>query len=513
MPLGFQWKLGDYVGGAYAVHQAYKPYLVVTTPGHDQQAVGEFLIQPGDTSDLVVSGLGFTPTVVMLVSYRPRLANGETDVRFGDRGGGMTFGAAGLSSASDPWDDTTAYVIGDMVTHEGAQYVATANNTNSEPPSANWDTVAPIQFTGSTKIRHAFDSPWVTWSEDACFKVSHRLIGDIILTLSLVSLDVGGFTLSQDLNTYDQTDYVAWLAIGGNTSVGVMSAGDTSLTGFNGTPTGATFLSVKNRTSDGLYRFDYWDHMCGFASPGSQAVVWGGRQPTAWDWTTERWEDDAAILLCQPASGSSFAGTSVLARGEVTDWDPGGINISWPIFNNEPYRIGYILFGKAEAGVIETNVETQPGGTQTDPSGSDSNFVQTNIIPDLVLMTGTNYTFNTSNADAFDSPRSPGAFQFGGSGGLGWHAAPFSDLGYDAYGVHTFGNAVAERGHYANSGTQYTRRYIMAGQGANSNPPAYHQHSINIIPSSVIVGLNYRYGERHAQVKRYLINPSDQYVP
>ncbi len=49
----------------------------------------------------------------------------------------------------------------------------------------------------------------------------------------------------------------------------------------------------------------------------------------------------------------------------------------------------------------------------------------------------------------------------------------------------------------------------MKAAGANSNPPAQHQHGINILPNPVIVGTNYRYAERHAHVKRLHVNVSD----
>lgn len=50
-------------------------------------------------------------------------------------------GAKGVNWLGD-WDSGTAYVIGDAVHNDGAAYIATANNTNSEPPSANWNILA-----------------------------------------------------------------------------------------------------------------------------------------------------------------------------------------------------------------------------------------------------------------------------------------------------------------------------------------------------------------------------------
>ena len=46
------------------------------------------------------------------------------------------------------WSNATAYVIGDAVSFGGSSYIAVANNTNSQPPSANWNTLAAKGDTG-----------------------------------------------------------------------------------------------------------------------------------------------------------------------------------------------------------------------------------------------------------------------------------------------------------------------------------------------------------------------------
>lgn len=59
-------------------------------------------------------------------------------------------GAAGPAGAAGEkglnwqgtWDSATAYVIDDAVVRNGTSYIAIANNTNSEPPSSNWETLA-----------------------------------------------------------------------------------------------------------------------------------------------------------------------------------------------------------------------------------------------------------------------------------------------------------------------------------------------------------------------------------
>lgn len=556
----FKWVMGDYVGGQKAVHQAYKPWMALDP---EEWATGEVLIQPRDTADLVFT-TGFEPDVVFLISYRPRNAGGKNDAAFGARGGGMTYGAGGRACPG-----------------------------------------GLAQFTGSTRIRHAFEQRYSFWREDAILSVVHKhALGDTtadpgeeILRLVLDSLDPTGFTLQQVINLYDQTDYVAWLAMKGRFHVGTMSTGDSQLYGVPGTATGAVFLSTKHTPAQiGGCRINRWDHSQGFATAiGNQAAIWGGMRDANWDRTTERWADSHSILICDAQLGTAFVGAKVLTEGRIWNWfgdshtvtitrsgstatvtdtghgwatgqcievagadqgpyngvhvitvtdantyeytvtgspatpatgtitaTVGGVDISYDTLDSSgdggsgagsAFRVGYVLTAEeCDSGVLETNWETRPGGTENDPPGSGVNRVDTLVRPRVVLMQATNYNFDTSDVDAFDWPRLPDQFWSGGSGGLGWHVYDFDDPG-TAYGVHTYGNGIAELGRYANSGTQYMRNYILAGQGANSNPPAYHQHSVNIIPSPKIVGLNYRYGERHAHVKRFHTNVSDLYVP
>lgn len=508
---GFRWKLGDYVGGAQYTHQSYKPYLVLNFDDDDEAgwATGEHLVQPGDTSDIVISGLGFRPTLLVLIGYRPRDANGGRDDSFGQRTGGMTFGVAGHASVGPAWDAGTAYSPGDVVRHEGARYVATSPSTGSEPPSANWSFLAVTEFTGSSRIRTAFEPKYSYWNEDCCFRVVHDFGATEVLKLN-AAFDADGFTLSVPVNLYDDPDYVAWLAMSGDFVTGVMTTGDTSLP-YDGEATGAMFLSTKHAPGE-TFRTSKWDHMTGFASvSGAQAAIWGGGRNDNWDWTTERWEDDRAIVLADSADGSFFAGVNYRVGGRVTGWS-GGVQLDWPVFDNSEYRVGYVIAGNgvaADMGILETNWDRRQGGPLNDFPDEDANWQPTAIRPDVILMAATNYNFVTGNLDAFDNPRSPGEWWKGGSGGLGWHAAPFSDAGNDAYGVHTFGNSVAELGRYANSGTQYLRRYILAGQGANSQPPAYHQHSVNVIPNPRIVGMNWREADRRGHNIRGLQNVSD----
>jgi hypothetical protein len=94
MANGFKWKLCNYVGGNTAVKPSYKQYTLYNP---DDWAAGEFTVQPRDTSSIQVV-CGFRPSVVFLTCFRPRNANNEDDTNFGARGGGMTFGVAGLTT-------------------------------------------------------------------------------------------------------------------------------------------------------------------------------------------------------------------------------------------------------------------------------------------------------------------------------------------------------------------------------------------------------------------------------
>lgn len=67
-------------------------------------------------------------------------------------------GATGATGAKGPkgltwrgaWSSSTAYVVDDAVSSNGSSYIAVANNTNSQPPSANWNVLASKGDTGAT---------------------------------------------------------------------------------------------------------------------------------------------------------------------------------------------------------------------------------------------------------------------------------------------------------------------------------------------------------------------------
>lgn len=72
----------------------------------------------------------------------PPSANWSTLASKGDAGySGLNWTGA--------WNSGTAYVINDGVIYNGTSYIAIANNTNSAPPSANWNTLASKGTDGS----------------------------------------------------------------------------------------------------------------------------------------------------------------------------------------------------------------------------------------------------------------------------------------------------------------------------------------------------------------------------
>ena len=506
MPNGFRWKLCNYVGGNTAVKPSYKPYTVYTTTDF---ASGEITVQPRSLSDITISGLNFRPSVVFFVCFRPKFANFQDDANFGNRGGGMTFGVAGNSENGPEWENDENYSTGDIVRHEGAVYIANNANLNSEPPSGNWDLTGIAQFSGSSRYQQGFDINIGTtsWREDRCISVlwnnngTGSGTGFPAFQASMATFSADGFTLDVDVNLYDQTDNIMWLAMGGNFQVGFMESGDTEISTYVGTPRTAVFFSMK-QVAGATYRTDRWDNMLGMASPEGNFGLWSGAKPVAWNFTTERWHDADCFLMCAAASTSNFVGASVEQVGRVTDWHPGGVDIQWSVFDNIPYRIGYVLCDEGSTGYLETNWNLRPEAV-------GENFEPTAVSPKVILMTGTNYTFNQSSSNPLVNPRSPNAFQFGGGFRLGWHLYPYDEFVTDARGFSTYANSRQEIGHYSNSATQAQRNCLSAGAGTNSNPPAAHQHGVNVIPSPVIVGINYRYAERHGHVKRIHVNPSD----
>lgn len=553
----FKWRLCSYVGGDYAVHPHYKSYLILM-PTNGKWIGGDIEVQPRDTSTISVD-CGFQPNLLILVSYRPKYANGSWDSSFGLRGGGMTFGVAG--------DDA--------------------------------------QFTGSTRIKQGFDLHIGAkrWREDVCFNVIHGGISGQVPyntedywpgfpdwdTYTLEhTFTPTGFDLAQTLNLYDETDVLYWIAMQGNFSVGALDSGTTRVSGIPFKPEGAAFFSVKTtgdeteppgytyagRPEIDPWHVGYWDMMRGYASVDDQVCTWGGARPTSWNWTTEYFSDRSAIILPTAANNSNLVGTSLDQEGRVTDWwedtdtvtitrsgstatvthtahgfitgqqvkiagadqsayngiqtitvtdanhytytvtgspatpatgtitaTVGGIDLQWDAYDNIPYRVGYIMGESAEAGWFEANFEKRPGGSQADPDGNNTELTRLN--PRVILMTSTQYNFDYTEHDPLAVPRNINDFDKSGSGGFGFHWFLVTDV--PARAVMTTANAVAELGHYSNSSTSLEDNCICRA-GA---PIAYPQHGIDILPNPRWVALNHRDATRHKSATRALINQSD----
>lgn len=549
----FKWRLCSYVGGDYAIHPHYKSYLILM-PENNQWTGGTITIQPRDTSTISVA-CGFQPNLLIMVSYRPKYANGSWDSSFGLRGGGMTFGVAG--------DDA--------------------------------------QFTGSTRFQQGYDIHMglKRWREDVCFNVAHGGTGypgyanaagwpgyPDFDTLTLEhTFTATGFDLAQMLNLYDGPDEIYWIAMQGNFKVGVFDSGDTTVSGVPFKPEGAAFFSVKTtadetqpptigngRPNPDPWHVGYWDMMRGYASVDGQVCTWGGCRPTSWNWTTDYFSDRSAIVLPTAANGSGLLGASISQEARVTDWwedtdvititrsgstatvahtghgfatgqqvqiagadqaayngiqtltvtdadhytyavtgspatpatgtitaTVGGIDLQWDAFDNIPYRIGYVMGESGEAGWFESNFNKRPGGSEADADGN--NTQPTRLNPRVILMTSTGYNFNFSETDPLALPRAINDFSMGGSGGFGFHWFLATDV--SARGVATHANAVAERGHYANSTTIRETDCIAHGGGTGN------QHGVSILSGPKWVGMNWRSAERHISATRALVNKDD----
>jgi hypothetical protein len=75
---------------------------------------------------------------------QPPSADWNTLAAKGDSGGGSGLVWQGA------WSSATAYVVDDGVSFNGSSYIAVANNTNSQPPSANWNLLAQKGDAGAT---------------------------------------------------------------------------------------------------------------------------------------------------------------------------------------------------------------------------------------------------------------------------------------------------------------------------------------------------------------------------
>jgi hypothetical protein len=102
---------------------------------------------------------------------QPPSANWNTLAAKGDTGNTGGNGAKGLNWRG-AWNSATAYVVDDAVTLNGTSYMAVANNTNSSPPSANWNTLAAKGDTGNTGGNGAKGLNWQgAWNSATAYVV------------------------------------------------------------------------------------------------------------------------------------------------------------------------------------------------------------------------------------------------------------------------------------------------------------------------------------------------------
>lgn len=93
----------------------------------------------------------------------------------GPAGSAGSTGATGSTGPQGPeglvwrgaWSSATAYVVDDAVSYNGSSYIAIANHTNSQPPSANWNVLASKGDTGATGATGAQGATGATGSQGA----------------------------------------------------------------------------------------------------------------------------------------------------------------------------------------------------------------------------------------------------------------------------------------------------------------------------------------------------------
>lgn len=153
-------------------------------------------------------------------------------------------GATGNSGAQGPkgiawhgtWSSSTAYVVDDAVVLNGTAYIATANNTNSSPPSANWSTLAAkgdVGATGTTGATGATGSQGSTGATGTQGAKGPK---------GLVWRGAWGSSTSYFIDDAVSSNGISYIAIANNTNSAPPSAnwqqlsakGDTGATGFTG---------------------------------------------------------------------------------------------------------------------------------------------------------------------------------------------------------------------------------------------------------------------------------------
>ena len=173
---------------------------------------------------------------------QPPSANWNTLAAKGDAGSAGSTGPAGAKGLNwqGTWSSATAYVIDDAVTLNGTSYVAVANNTNSQPPSANWNTLAakgdqgPAGADGTTSVKASFktsntsrantttlaDDPDLVLNVDA--NKTYHFTGFLYATggggdLKMTFVGPSGATLSWKVDGIDNGSHSGLLTGGGTT--------------------------------------------------------------------------------------------------------------------------------------------------------------------------------------------------------------------------------------------------------------------------------------------------------
>ena len=193
------------------------------------------------------------------------------------------------------WNDATEYGVGDFVTHNDQLYRAINVNTNSEPPSSNWD-VSPGSDLGQNIA--VFDTPGVTsWAVPAVLQSGLRK-AKIIVTGG----GGGGAEMSVEPGSNGETSSFGFFmsATGGNGALdGTLASGAEGGVGSGGD------INIPGGSSGGGGR--------GAPSPGmpGAASYWGGG-------TDGRTNNPAAIAYPRyPGAPGSGVGASA-ADGDAS---------------------------------------------------------------------------------------------------------------------------------------------------------------------------------------------------
>lgn len=198
---------------------------------------------------------------------------------YNSAGGAGGDGAGSGLAWQGAWEVATAYVINDVVTDGGVTYVCVADNTGSQPPSADWEVLAE----GGTGLANIVED------------TTPQLGGD---------LDCNGFTIyfgtAENVETPAGTTQDVNLGAGNHQTLNVGSAsGDVTVTMIVPPgPCAGTLLVKQGATARDIT----W-------SPSSGTVKWFGTEPT-WNadtnlWRLVSWRWDGTFLFLQATESAA----------------------------------------------------------------------------------------------------------------------------------------------------------------------------------------------------------------